>query len=627
MLFTQLILLLPCSVSQQKPASEIHAHSKASGALTPVLMNANNLTSWVGSDGSYPVLVSGKFNGEFPKGSGVGTVYQEGIVFGGKVHDGLYADSIRVTGNTYTIGMQPGSILTDGSGNTVGSDNPNDAGVRAFAVRPDMRASMQHDTNSWPDLTMDAATYYQKGKDSVTSLDIQQIAAQYFKDWTEWPAKKGAPWFVDSVRIVRNDAAYDPTNTHHIPGIPDAAKSIWYVCNDLSPNVSSQFAGSHPIGIEEQVTLWAFIESATYEMLNNVIFKQVKLIYKGNPGAPRSSSIDSMFICQWVDGDIGDGGDDYGGCDSTLDLGFEYNSMTLDKVYSAVGLTSPALGYVFLKGTSSASSNPNDSAIVNFQWKSGYRNNYEHPLNSFFLHQTATGNAEPDIGTYRGTLQWFNVFRNCLSRPEYPSGISICSTYPFPRNNHIVTNYIIGGDPVTGRGWIDGLDISAGERTLFNTHGPLSLLLHDTAEIALAEVGAFGANNVWSVDILKYYVRFVKYCFNGMIVPSSSVVTSVPFAQVPRSFAVFQNYPNPFNPTTTIRYQIPHDGKVTVRIYNLLGQDVATLVNEQKKAGSYSVEWNASGVPSGIYFYRTEFASTFNGRGTFRDVKKMVLLK
>ena len=107
----------------------------------------------------------------------------------------------------------------------------------------------------------------------------------------------------------------------------------------------------------------------------------------------------------------------------------------------------------------------------------------------------------------------------------------------------------------------------------------------------------------------------------------SSLVTSVTANRIPRTFEVSQNYPNPFNPSTTIKYQIPSDGRVTIRIFNLLGQNVATLVNEQKKAGSYTVEWNAVDVPSGVYFYRTEVVSASSAKGAFIDVKKMVLLK
>jgi hypothetical protein len=105
-------------------------------------------------------------------------------------------------------------------------------------------------------------------------------------------------------------------------------------------------------------------------------------------------------------------------------------------------------------------------------------------------------------------------------------------------------------------------------------------------------------------------------------------ITSVEhFQDIPSGFVLEQNYPNPFNPTTTIRYQIPEASRVIIRIYNLLGQNIATLVNEQRRAGSYSVEWNASDVPSGVYFYRTEAVSVSDPDKRFVDVKKMILLK
>jgi photosystem II stability/assembly factor-like uncharacterized protein len=120
---------------------------------------------------------------------------------------------------------------------------------------------------------------------------------------------------------------------------------------------------------------------------------------------------------------------------------------------------------------------------------------------------------------------------------------------------------------------------------------------------------------------------------NGVILkwgsgePTSIVNQQVSNIGLPKKYELLQNYPDPFNPTTTIRYQIPAFSKVLIRIYNVLGQEVATLVNEQKKAGTYSVEWNASSAPSGVYFYRTEVVPLSGKASTFRDVKKMVLLK
>jgi hypothetical protein len=89
---------------------------------------------------------------------------------------------------------------------------------------------------------------------------------------------------------------------------------------------------------------------------------------------------------------------------------------------------------------------------------------------------------------------------------------------------------------------------------------------------------------------------------------------------MPITYALKQNYPNPFNPKTIINYELPITNHVELSIYNILGQKVATLVNERKKAGHHQVEWDASRFSSGIYYYTIK-------SGDFQDVKKMVLIK
>jgi len=88
----------------------------------------------------------------------------------------------------------------------------------------------------------------------------------------------------------------------------------------------------------------------------------------------------------------------------------------------------------------------------------------------------------------------------------------------------------------------------------------------------------------------------------------------------PDSYNLAQNYPNPFNPVTTIQYSIPNRSSVTLKIYDVLGKEIATLVNEEKDRGLYSVNFDASGLASGIYLYRLQ-------AGSFVETKKMILLK
>jgi hypothetical protein len=87
-----------------------------------------------------------------------------------------------------------------------------------------------------------------------------------------------------------------------------------------------------------------------------------------------------------------------------------------------------------------------------------------------------------------------------------------------------------------------------------------------------------------------------------------------------KEYALAQNFPNPFNPNTTIRYQIPQDGIITLKIYDILGSEVATLVNEEKIAGKYEVNFNASLLASGVYIYKIQ-------AGSFINSKKMILIK
>lgn len=102
--------------------------------------------------------------------------------------------------------------------------------------------------------------------------------------------------------------------------------------------------------------------------------------------------------------------------------------------------------------------------------------------------------------------------------------------------------------------------------------------------------------------------------------PSSGVA-------VPKEFALLQNYPNPFNPSTRIEYALPREAQVRITVYNILGQQIDKLVEGVQQAGNQSVEWNAVGVSSGVYFYRIEASTHGEAKGSFVQVRKMMLLR
>ena len=104
--------------------------------------------------------------------------------------------------------------------------------------------------------------------------------------------------------------------------------------------------------------------------------------------------------------------------------------------------------------------------------------------------------------------------------------------------------------------------------------------------------------------------------------PLSEMVTSVQrlSTNLPTHFSLEQNYPNPFNPATTISFSLPSKSFVSLKVFDALGREVATLLSEELPAGTYSQQWNAASLPSGVYFYRLQ-------SGSFIETKKLVLLR
>jgi len=102
---------------------------------------------------------------------------------------------------------------------------------------------------------------------------------------------------------------------------------------------------------------------------------------------------------------------------------------------------------------------------------------------------------------------------------------------------------------------------------------------------------------------------------------TSSIISSIEQeTTLPTEFALEQNFPNPFNPTTKIKYSAPQASQVVVKVFDVLGNEIATLLNEEKPAGTYELTWSAASLPSGVYFYRIQ-------AGEFISTKKMLLLK
>jgi hypothetical protein len=124
------------------------------------------------------------------------------------------------------------------------------------------------------------------------------------------------------------------------------------------------------------------------------------------------------------------------------------------------------------------------------------------------------------------------------------------------------------------------------------------------------------AGNVYQFFESWYNITFIR----------KLIVTGVEsnYGGVAESYSLSQNFPNPFNPSTTIKYSVPKLSFLTIKLYDLLGCEVATLVNEEKPAGNFELRWNAAsaagGLPSGVYFYQLK-------AGSYVETKKMILLR
>jgi hypothetical protein len=134
-----------------------------------------------------------------------------------------------------------------------------------------------------------------------------------------------------------------------------------------------------------------------------------------------------------------------------------------------------------------------------------------------------------------------------------------------------------------------------------------------------SEYIADGFGKIWWGNEVEYY-QLMGCIIDGVKYGTITNVEDNLENEKPNDYCLYQNYPNPFNPTTRIEYQLPNAGFVTLKIYNSLGEEVAILINERKEVGKYSVEFNSSNLPSGIYFYQLRV-------NEYIQVRKMLLIK
>ncbi len=437
-------------------------------------LNINNISTFFFNNGMSDN--NQNYNGGFffPKGSFGTAVYATGFLWGAKVLDD---PQVRVGGSSYRSGLQGGKIISEGI-----AENPKAENVRIYRVRRDVYPGGQD-----VDLSSEIAD------EKKTS---EQIRAQYEKDWKEWRAVDGAP-FED----INANGVYDPVID--IPGFPGADQTIWYVANDLDSSTTKYLYGTLPLGVELQVTAWSY---STDDYLNNMIFRKYVMINKS------STIFKDVYVTLWSDTDLGDAGDDFVGCDTTLSLGFDYNAFEKDNSYYPS--PPPAIGFKLLKGPSISES-------------------YNLPMTAFYPTYKSTQNdGDPIGGDPAGANQFYNLMRGkhpYNGKPFIDGLTGDSSTFP------------LSGDPITQQGWIDGSDYPggrfAGDRRCGIASGPFQMAVGDTQKIIFAEIAAMGTDRLQSVKILKDYSRSVQDFYNSDFKLYSPPKTPIPVVKVKGTIA------------------------------------------------------------------------------------------
>ncbi len=481
-------LLLICATAPGGRPEDLKGQPTPASTTTndqfrPILIN--NIFNYYSNNGSgsYNPLSTTQGGFEFPKGDRLTTVFQDGLVWGVRQRD-----TIKVGGSVYRHGIQAGRILVHGTSTTDPvADDASLTTNRVYRVRRDIRpiggVSDPGDARAAGELAiLENEEVPLIGR--YETVTASQLLQQYWDDWNGWPASLGAPY-----ADIDHNGSYDPMID--IPGPPMADAALWYVANDMSSVRTQYLSGTSPIGLEMQRSVWAYRRGGA---VGDAIFQSSRVINKSGV------ALDSVFLVQWADPDLGDAGDDLVGVDTTRGLGYVYNGHASDLYY---GTTPPAVGFLLVQGPLAAATAA-DTAMFGFGRRPGYRN---LPMSTFtFFTGAMAAYADPAQGV-GGAWQWFNLMK----------GLSSVSGAPFIDPTIAdTTRFVFAGDPVTGGGWLDGTLVGPADRRLCMVTGPFTMAAGDTQEIAVANLAARGWDRLTSVALLRSRADIIRQLYNSL---------------------------------------------------------------------------------------------------------------
>jgi len=499
-------------------------------------VNINNVSTFVYNNGGMDYNINTGLSGvKSLKNSQEFYFYQSGFHWGGKVNS-----EIRVGGAKYT------SSLSQETQNK----------SKVYRVRRNyFTGSLEAEVND----------------ENKTEAEIR---GQYTNDYVKWPVKLGAP-FED----VDNDGDY--TDGVDLPGYPGASQTLWYIANDTRDNENEFYSfpyNSKPTGIELQSTTWVY---SLNSLLDNCVFKSFRIINRSG------YEITDAYVGLFSDVDIRYASNDLAGCDTTLGLGYIYNT---EETFLIFGAPLPMTGYALLKGPSIKSKMPLG-------------------MTSFFVYPRIL----PELLT-----QSKNSY-HALQGLNYLNGTDIIN--PITKKP---TKHLLSGNPVAKTGWVDGLQLSdydyAGDKRYQVNSGPFYMAPGDTQEVVFVQIVFTGNDRLKNLEYLKYLTRKASEFYNDNIFKHPAYIKKS--EEISTHYSLRQNYPNPFNPSTTIEYTIPKAEHITLKVFDVLGREVATLVDEYKQAGTYNSKFSIINykLSSGVYFYQLS-------AGRFVVTKKLIILR
>lgn len=427
---------------------------------------------------------------------------------------------------------------------------------------------------------------------------------------------------------LNSNGVWDPNEDKpYMPG----TDNLFMVYNDSRAPGNRRFANMIPLGIEVQHYLFGFNTLAHSH--REIIFMRYRLINRGSI----SDVLDSVLFSIMADPDMGDYSNDFVGVDVNQTGGYVYE-WSPDNVWgsmpAALLMRYTGLPYSYLPGVSYSDLNSNglfddgidiplDSVKVNLgaefgtNWIRGASQSEFHS----FMHSVQPSSV---IGLpySAGALRIYHLggmttegvpINPCTWALGNGSGLANCSSY--------TSRYMYPALRENNTGWWNS--VGSDQRTCV-TAGPFRMEKDKPVDITIAYVIGQGNNQTAALQKMRAVGNLAGQLYSSNF--TNFTLDGEEPAVLPTQLDLMQNFPNPFNPVTKIRYSVAQQGNVSITVYNLLGQQVALLTNTGHSAGVYELEFNASNLASGIYFYTMEFRPEMGGQ-SFTASKKLVLMK